>query len=351
MPSDLIRVGFIGAGGIARSRHLPALTRMAGVEVRAVANRSRASGTAVAREFGIPLVCDHWRQVLEQPDLDAVFIGTWPYMHRELAIASLEAGKHVFCQARMAMDLSEALEMLAAAQRRPDLVNMVCPPPHRMPFEAFVRQVLASGQLGTLTAVQVLSVTGENLDANTVTWRERVELSGKQALALGILAEVLNAWLGPYERLSAELAVPLSPKRDAGRSVEIKIPQVVNVVGQLHSGVPVIEQHTGLAADQGTRGQWITIWGLAGALRHRFLSDAIEIASAGGMLMPMDVPAELRRPWRVEDDFIAAVRAARRGEKWSVSPDFAEATQYMRKVEAVHLSAATGKAVVLAELP
>jgi predicted dehydrogenase len=179
-----------------------------------------------------------------------------------------------------------------------------------------------------------------------VSWREREELSGHQALALGILAETLNAWVGPYRRLSAEVATPLATKHDAaGKRVAIGIPQVLTISGVLDSGALVSEQHLGLAADLSTAGDSITLWGLRGTLRHRFLTDSIEYAPAGAELRPAEVPAELRRPWRVEADFVDAVQKARRGERWSVSPDFDEALDYMRKVEAVHLSAASGKAV------
>ena len=56
---------------------------------------------------------DSWEELLEDESLDAVCIGTWPYMHRTLTTAALAAGKHVLCEARMAMSASEAHEMLA----------------------------------------------------------------------------------------------------------------------------------------------------------------------------------------------------------------------------------------------
>ena len=89
---ETVRIGIIGAGGIVKSRHLPALRAVAGVEVVAVCNRSRESGEAVAREWSIPEVMTDWRAMVERPDLDAVFIGTWPYTHAEMSIAALDAG-------------------------------------------------------------------------------------------------------------------------------------------------------------------------------------------------------------------------------------------------------------------
>src|SRR4051794_33151952 len=98
----MLKLGFIGAGGIARSQHLPNLKKIDGVKMVAVANRSRESSESVAKEYGIHEVMDDWKPLIARPDLDAIFIGTWPYMHREMSIAALKAGKHVFCQARMA---------------------------------------------------------------------------------------------------------------------------------------------------------------------------------------------------------------------------------------------------------
>src|SRR6476620_5374208 len=126
--AEKLRIGIIGAGGIVKSRHLPALRRIDGVEVAAVSNRSRESGEAVAREWGIPEVLTDWRALVARDDLQAVFIGTWPYTHAEMSIAALEAGKHVFCQARMARDTAEAKAMLQCAERHPGQVAMLCPP-------------------------------------------------------------------------------------------------------------------------------------------------------------------------------------------------------------------------------
>jgi predicted dehydrogenase len=344
-----LKIGFIGAGGIARSNHLPNLAKIPDVKVMAVANRTRASGEAVAKEFGIPEVMEDWRVLIARPDLDAIFIGTWPYMHKEMSIAGLEAGKHVFCQARMAMNLDEAKAMVAAAKAHPKLVNMICPPPQRMPFEPYVKQLLASQEMGRITAVELRSANGGNRDASKVHWREQMEFSGKQILAMGIFAETLNAWVGPYEELSARMSTPIATKRDGGKEVAIKIPQVVTIQGRLANGGLATEVHTGLAADKTTPGSELIIWGMNGTLRYRF-GDVIEFAKAGEALAAVNVPAELKRGWKVEEDFVEAVRAAKAGQSWKVSPDFEEGLLYMRKVEAVHVSARAGAGVKLAEL-
>src|SRR5688572_24993856 len=119
---ETLNIGIIGAGGIVRSRHLPGLARVPGARVAVVCNRSRESGEAIAREWDIPEVLTDWRALVARDDLQAILIGTWPYTHAEMSIAALEAGKHVFCQARMARDAGEARRMLAAAEAHPGQV-------------------------------------------------------------------------------------------------------------------------------------------------------------------------------------------------------------------------------------
>jgi predicted dehydrogenase len=345
-----LRIGFIGAGGIARQRHLPNLKAIEGADVVVVCNRSAASGQRIAEEFGIPEVMEDWQALVQRDDLDAVFIGTWPYMHMAMSIAALDAGKHCFCQARMAMNLQEARAMVQAADRHPDLVHMVCPPPTRMPLEPFIQKTLADGGLGRITAVHLVSTSGANLAGDGVSWRERRQFSGLQILNMGIMAETLNAWVGPYERLSASLATPIGRKQDqSGQPVDIDVPQVVSITGRLASGAVINEYFSGVVADRSTPTNLLTIHGLGGTLRYGF-GRTIELAGASQTLREVEVPAELQRDWRVECDFVEAVRAAKTGRPWSVSPDFNEALAYMRKVEAVHVSAASGRAVTLAEL-
>ena len=111
MAQQPVRLGVVGAGGFTRRFHLPNFLKIPGVEVVAVCNRSEASGQAVAREFNFSTVLTDWHEVVSLPQVDAVVIGTWPYMHAPVAVAAMRAGKHVFTEAHMADDLAGALAM------------------------------------------------------------------------------------------------------------------------------------------------------------------------------------------------------------------------------------------------
>ena len=105
--SDTIRIGVVGAGANTRLHHIPKLKKIAGVEIASVVNRTRASSERAAQEFGIERVHDSWQELVNDPGIDAVVIGTWPYLHCPVTLAALAAGKHVLTEARIAMNAAK----------------------------------------------------------------------------------------------------------------------------------------------------------------------------------------------------------------------------------------------------
>jgi predicted dehydrogenase len=343
-----IRVAFIGAGGICEQRHLPNLVTFPEVELVTVCNRSRESSQRVAEKWKFQQTSEDWREVVTDSDVDAVFIGTWPYMHREMSIAALAAGKHVFCQARMSMDWPEAVQMVAVAASAPQLVTMVCPPPLRVRWERPVKQFLSGGRLGELHSVIAISTSAANCDPNNVTWRERTELSGLNILQVGIFAETLNSWWGEYESLAATCRTLVPQKRDAqGRKVEIQIPQIVSIVGGLENGVHAAEYHSGLAV--GYERSQIVLFGSSATLTVDLLAQQLWLYKDPARPDQGELLKDAGDEWRVERQFIDAVISARRGDEWHVGPDFVEASLYMRKLQAIHDSAAQSRSIQLAD--
>lgn len=342
---EKLRIGIIGAGGIVKSRHLPALREVAGVEVVAVCNRSRESGEAVAREWSIPDVMTDWRALVEQPDLDAVFIGTWPYTHAEMSIAALDAGKHVFCQARMARDLAEARQMLAAAERHPDRVAMLCNGmPNGAQGDALIRCLIGRGYLGELRDVHLTHFSGAYADPEApLHWRQNFALSGYNTLALGIRIEALHRWVGFHRRLSAVTRVHTPTRRDpaTGDMVPVRIAESVAIATELENGAAGSYHLSGVA-------RWgpedrVDLIGTDGWLSYDWSRDQVSGAKGDAKQpQPIPVPDEIRRDWTAEGDFIHAIRTGT-----AVEPSFADGVKYMEFTEAVYRSAETGAAVSL----
>ena len=87
-----LRIGIVGAGENTRLQHIPGFQGIEDVEVVAVCNRTEASGEKVAEEFGISTVHDDWNELVNSDQVDAVCIGTWPYLHGPITKAALSAG-------------------------------------------------------------------------------------------------------------------------------------------------------------------------------------------------------------------------------------------------------------------
>ena len=129
MSNQKIKLGIIGAGANTRAKHIPKFQNIEDVEITAVANRSIESSKKVAEEFSIPNVFNTWQELLASPDIDAVCIGTWPYIHEILVTEALNEDKHVLTEARMSMDTAQARNMLDASYLKPNLVTQIVPAP------------------------------------------------------------------------------------------------------------------------------------------------------------------------------------------------------------------------------
>lgn len=339
--SSTIRVGVVGAGDNTRKRHIPNLQALDEVEVVGVVNRSRASSEAVAQEFGIPAVHDTWRQLVDDSDVDALVIGTWPNMHCPITLAGLKAGKHVLCEARMALDATEAKRMRNAARRRPELVAQVVPAPLTLRVDRKVKQLLAEGFIGDLLVVDA-RVGGGFLDHDApLAWRHDFELSGYNTMFLGVLYECLMRWVGEATHVMAMSRTFVRTRKDADGLVRaVRVPDHLDVVAQLASGAQAhlfVSEVTGIRA-----GAEVYLFGSEGTLRF---ADGELFAGQRGdsALTPVAIAPEDEGGWRVEEEFVNAIH----GRERVTHTTFDDGVKYMEFTEAVARSAATGRTLAL----
>jgi predicted dehydrogenase len=336
-----IRIGVVGAGANTRARHLPGLQAIAGVEIVSVANRGRESAERVARDFGIPTVYDSWDELVRAPDTDAIVIGTWPYLHCPVTVAALAAGKHVLCEARMAMNAAEARQMLAAAQRHPTLVAQVAPAPFTLGVDATVKRLLTEGFVGALLAVEIRAADGAFLDAAApLHWRQDIELSGLNVMTLGIWYEALLRWIGPARTVAArgKICVPARRDPESGRSETVRIPDHLVVLADMECGALATLIFSTVAG--GVKVNEALLFGSDGTLRFR---DGVLAGARRGDqdFVEIPIPPEELGRWRVEEEFVAAIR----GTEKVTRTTFADGVKYMEFTEAVARSMAEGRAV------
>ena len=348
MADKPIRVGFVGAGANTRKHHIPKLKAQPGVELVAVANRSKESGERVAKEFGITRVHDDWRQVVEARDVDAICIGTWPYMHRELTVAALAAGKHVLCEARMAMNASEGRQMLEASRKSPQLVAQLVPAPHTLEVDSTVKRLLAEGYAGQVHAVEVQATQQARFAdlGEAMHWRQDIRLSGNNVMNMGIWYEAMMRWLGPARRVMTMTKIAKPRRKDeTGAWQEVKVPDHVDILVTFKSGAVGHLRFSSLTVLAPPPEAWI--FGSAGTLRIEPDAKRLTGGREGDKaLAEIVIPADQRIGWRVEEEFVNAVH----GREKITHTNFEDGVRYMEFTDAVARSAASGQAADVAEL-
>jgi predicted dehydrogenase/threonine dehydrogenase-like Zn-dependent dehydrogenase len=111
-----LNVAVIGASGFARGVHLPHLSRMPGVHVRAVVTGHGDSAKEVGKQFGVDYASTDYREVLADVDIDAVIIASRHNLHAEMTIAAAEAGKAIFLEKPMALNEEELQAVVQAVE-------------------------------------------------------------------------------------------------------------------------------------------------------------------------------------------------------------------------------------------
>jgi predicted dehydrogenase len=347
MSEQTIRVGFVGAGNNTRRHHIPKLQAQPGVELVAVANRSRESSERVAKEFGIARVAADWREIVEARDIDAVCIGTWPYLHAEVTIAALERGKHVLCEARMAMNAAEGRRMLDAARRAPSLVAQLVPAPHTLEVDSTVSSLLAEGYAGQVLAVELQAAQGRFVEPEApLHWRQDIRLSGHNILNMGIWYEAMMRWLGPARRVMTMAKVAVPRRRDeSGAWHDVRVPDHVDILAELGSGAVAHYRFSAVTALAPASEAWI--FGTEGTLRIDPDARRVFGGRRGDKAVAeIAIPAERRIGWRVEEEFVNAIRGREKVSRTS----FEDGVRYMEFTDAVSASAASGQAVPVKEL-
>lgn len=189
--TENLRVAMIGYGfmGAAHSQgwrvaprffDLPAQPAMS-----VVVGRNHAAVTAAADKWGWSEAATDWRDVIARDDIDVVDIVTPGDTHAEIAIAALEAGKHVLCEKPLANSVAEAEAMTDAATRAAErgVRAMVGFTYRRVPAATFARDLIAAGRIGEIRQVRASYRQDWLMDAEApLTWRMQKDRAGSGAL-------------------------------------------------------------------------------------------------------------------------------------------------------------------------
>src|SRR5690606_25676829 len=152
-----LRIGLIGSGFIARC-HVYGYRTMLSVfpeaaaqpELELVADMTDDLAKAAAEKFGFRRATGDWRKLVADPAVDIVDICVPSHLHKEMALAAIAAGKHVYCEKPVGLNGGEASEIAAAAARA-GVKSLVGYSYLRNPLIAFARKLIQEGAIGEVT--------------------------------------------------------------------------------------------------------------------------------------------------------------------------------------------------------
>jgi predicted dehydrogenase len=147
-----IRTAIFGTGFMGRV-HLEAVRRVESVEVAAIAGRNAEATRKLGAGFSVPLLTTDYREVLRDPAIDAVHIGTPNAQHFSMAKDALLAGKHVLCEKPLTTTVAEAEELVSIATRQ-GVRNCTCHNLRYYPMVQQMRRMREAGDLGEILVVQ-----------------------------------------------------------------------------------------------------------------------------------------------------------------------------------------------------
>jgi predicted dehydrogenase len=147
-----IKTAIFGTGFVGRV-HLDALRRLESVEIAAIADPNLEVARSLGKGFAVPTIAADYREILRDPEIDAVHICTPNALHFSMVREALEAGKHVVCEKPLTTTAEEGRELVALAAQK-GLRNCVSHNLRSYPMVQQVRRMIEAGDLGEILSVQ-----------------------------------------------------------------------------------------------------------------------------------------------------------------------------------------------------
>jgi len=211
--NGVLRWGIVSTANIGTGKVIPGIQKADRCEVLAIASREIEVARSAAERLGIPKPYGSYEDLLADPDVDAVYIPLPNHLHAEWTIAAARAGKHVLCEKPLAMNAVEAQTMVDACSSAG--VRLMEAFMYRLhPSWVAVREVVASGRIGRLRAVQSWFSYFNDDPANI---RNIAEFGGGALMDVGCYSVNLSRMLfgGEPDRVEASVT------RDADRRVDV----------------------------------------------------------------------------------------------------------------------------------
>ncbi|SNZ06530.1 Gfo/Idh/MocA family protein [Cohaesibacter gelatinilyticus] len=204
----MIRWGILGTAKIAREALVPAIQASENGILKAIASRRPESAASFAERYDVDLTFDSYEALLASNDVDAIYIPLPTSQHIEWSLKALEAGKHVLCEKPIALKASQIDQLIEARDRTGKQISEAFMVTYHPQWHK-VRQLLASGAIGTLHQVQG-SFAYHLVDPDNM--RNQVSLGGGGLLDIGVYPTVTTRFVTGKEPIRVQASIRRDPE-------------------------------------------------------------------------------------------------------------------------------------------
>jgi predicted dehydrogenase len=272
-----IHWGIIGAGDVCEKKSGPAFYKIEHSALVAVMRRDEDKAADFAKRHHVEKYYTDADLLINDPDVDAVYVATPPQSHKEYALKVLQAGKPVYVEKPMAMNYAECQEMIAAAHKAGQKL-FAAYYRRALPYFLKVKELLDNGAIGKpLTAdVKYLRPASlSDMDKQRQTWRVNREIAGE-----GYFFDLAPHTLDILDFLLGEIDDAKGYCRNLGGYYEVA--DTLSAVMRFKSGVIGTGEWCFVSSEQ-SREDSIVITGAKGFIRfNTFAFDPIRLSTADG---------------------------------------------------------------------
>ena len=283
--AGVVRVGLVGASvGASWSSiaHVPGIRAAKGIELAAVCTSRPESAAEAADVYGVPGFHDV-RELVAQDDIDLVSVVVRVPRHRDVVMAALGGGKHVFSEWPLGANVGEARDMARRAEEA-GVISAVGLQGRHDPRLSHVKRLHADGWLGRVVAVSVTMFGGGALDHSSGESWMGDKANGANFLSIvgGHVLDSITYCVAPFTELSATVATQFPAWRlsDTKETISVDAPDSVVAEGELEGGA-MVSLHAA-SVPYNASGWRMQIYGTEGTI----------VASTPGL--PQITPIELR---------------------------------------------------------
>lgn len=220
-------IGMVGYGFIGRVHTLsylnlpyyykpmPARLKMVGVASVPVSDAEEG-----VEQAGFEFATNNWKDLITRDDIDIIEVCTPNFLHKEVIIESLKAGKHVNCEKPLAMDLAEAKEILEAADAHPELISQTTFEYRYQPAMMRAKKLIEEGLLGRVYSARIAYLHSGNSDPNRpLYWKIQKKFCGGGSLydLASHVVDLTRFLLGDFKKIFSRLEIFTKKRPIAGK--------------------------------------------------------------------------------------------------------------------------------------